>query len=389
MLAKYNSDEINIQNIQAKNSIPIQTSFGFNIPSVQILASPFGGHNVVISSDQKLNSSVLGIDHKSITVNPNRQTGTTATVLGIESSAATSGVSPQELTCHICKRQCENLQTLNSHIKIHVEEKDAVYRNIVTTSSASNHQQPANNISVINKHLNQSGTIEYHIANAIANNEKDLNFHKSTIAHTSTVSLSEVLNKSNHIEYASIVSNLNLHQNLQDHQNNHLPQQQQQQQQQQIHTILQHHKIDQSQKDVKPLNHSIKQNASEQVQEHRNNQQQNLVEYHIQQQQHAAMVVASMNNQLAAKGGLTTNPFLNSTIKYELHTSSPPIQLVAEVYPHTQMIAETKSDEMNSSPSSQVSSPASLHNHSTSTPTPSTSGSADMQDQKLHKCQLW
>lgn len=78
---------------------------------------------------------------------------------------------------------------------------------------------------------------------------------------------------------------------------------------------------------------------------------QNPVEYHIQQQEHAAMVVASMNQ----KSGIS-NPFLNSTIKYEIHAQ--PVQLVTEVYP--QIITEApKSEDMNSqssepSPSSSI-----------------------------------
>lgn len=104
---------------------------------------------------------------------------------------------------------------------------------------------------------------------------------------------------------------------------------------------------------------------------------QNPVEYHIQQQEHAAMVVASMNQ----KSGIS-NPFLNSTIKYELH--GQPVQLVTEVYP--QMIAEApKSDDMNSQ--SSVSSPGSSVNVQTSTSTvtgPMLSNGETME--KQHKC---
>lgn len=103
---------------------------------------------------------------------------------------------------------------------------------------------------------------------------------------------------------------------------------------------------------------------------------QNPVEYHIQQQEHAAMVVASMNQ----KSGIS-NPFLNSTIKYELH--GQPVQLVTEVYP--QMIADApKSEDLNSQ--SSVSSPASSINVQTSS-----SGTGPMLSngetmEKQHKC---
>lgn len=104
---------------------------------------------------------------------------------------------------------------------------------------------------------------------------------------------------------------------------------------------------------------------------------QNPVEYHIQQQEHAAMVVASMNQ----KSGIS-NPFLNSTIKYELHAQ--PVQLVTEVYP--QMIADApKSDDLNSQ--SSVSSPGSSVNVQTSTATatgPMLSNGETME--KQHKC---
>lgn len=127
------------------------------------------------------------------------------------------------------------------------------------------------------------------------------------------------------------------------------------------HPVLQHIQIQQRDKEKSNVVQVIKQNP---------------VEYHIQQQEHAAMVVASMNQ----KSGIS-NPFLNSTIKYELHAQ--PVQLVTEVYP--QMIAEApKSDDMNSQ--SSVSSPGSSINVQTSTtPTgPMLSNGETME--KQHKC---
>lgn len=104
---------------------------------------------------------------------------------------------------------------------------------------------------------------------------------------------------------------------------------------------------------------------------------QNPVEYHIQQQEHAAMVVASMSQ----KSGIT-NPFLNSTIKYELHAQ--PVQLVTEVYPDALSISEApKSDDMNSQ--SSVSSPGSSINvQTTTTAGPMLSNGETME--KQHKC---
>lgn len=128
------------------------------------------------------------------------------------------------------------------------------------------------------------------------------------------------------------------------------------------HPVIQHIQIQQD-KDCKP-------NVVQVI-------KQNPVEYHIQQQEHAAMVVASMNQ----KAGLS-NPFLNSTIKYELHAQ--PVQIVTEVYPH--MIAEApKSEDMNSQ--SSVSSPGSSINVQTSMPAtsgPMLSNGETME--KQHKC---
>lgn len=128
------------------------------------------------------------------------------------------------------------------------------------------------------------------------------------------------------------------------------------------HPQIQHIQIQQREKDKPNVVQVIKQNP---------------VEYHIQQQEHAAMVVASMNQ----KSGIS-NPFLNSTIKYELHAQ--PVQLVTEVYP--QMIADApKSDDLNSQ--SSVSSPGSSVNVQTSTATatgPMLANGETME--KQHKC---
>lgn len=123
------------------------------------------------------------------------------------------------------------------------------------------------------------------------------------------------------------------------------------------HPVIQHIQIQPREKEKSNVVQVIKQNP---------------VEYHIQQQEHAAMVVASMNQ----KSGIS-NPFLNTTIKYELQ----PVQLVTEVYP--QMIAEApKSEDMNSQ--SSVSSPGSSINVQTSTAGPMLSNGETME--KQHKC---
>lgn len=124
------------------------------------------------------------------------------------------------------------------------------------------------------------------------------------------------------------------------------------------HPVIQHIQMQQREKEKSNLVQVIKQNP---------------VEYHIQQQEHAAMVVASMNQ----KSGIS-NPFLNSTIKYELH--GQPVQLVTEVYP--QIIADApKSDDLNSQ--SSISSAGSSVNVQT-TSGPMLSNGETME--KQHKC---
>lgn len=104
---------------------------------------------------------------------------------------------------------------------------------------------------------------------------------------------------------------------------------------------------------------------------------QNPVEYHIQQQEHAAQVVASMSQ----KPGVITNPFFNSTIKYELHTQ--PVQLVTEVYP--QVIAEApKSDDINSQSSVSSTGSVSVQTITTTQSGPVLSNGETME--KQHKC---
>ena len=104
---------------------------------------------------------------------------------------------------------------------------------------------------------------------------------------------------------------------------------------------------------------------------------QNPVEYHIQQQEHAAQVVASMSQ----KPGVITNPFFNSTIKYELH--SQPVQLVTEVYP--QVIAEApKSDDLNSQSSVSSTGSVTAQTITTTQSGPVLSNGETME--KQHKC---
>lgn len=383
MLAKYNDQQELNQNISLAKNIPIPPQgFNFQIPSVQILTNPYGSHNIIIS-EQKISPSVLGIEHHKTNV------------------ASTSSILQK---CHICHKQFDSVISLNSHIKQHVDEKGTTqYRNYVVTTAPANLQtssspapttiaitsapssmQSSGGSQAVNSVNKHHQTIEYQIANSIANNHNEKEYHKSNIAHTSTASLSDVIisKSNNHIDYATAVANLNLH-----------VQQQVEHQQSQVQAVIQtHQNQQQSQQNQTHQTQTLPPHQTVRVEILREKvtnspAKQNPVEYHIQQQQHAAMVVASMNQSLAAKGGLS-NPFLNSTIKYELHTASPPVQLVTEVHPYTQMIADSsKSDDMNSSPSS-VSSPASVHQTNNSTPTPSTSASEAVPE-KQHKCQLW
>lgn len=126
------------------------------------------------------------------------------------------------------------------------------------------------------------------------------------------------------------------------------------------HPVIQHIQIQQRDKEKSNVVQVIKQNP---------------VEYHIQQQEHAAMVVASMNQ----KSGIS-NPFLNSTIKYELHTQ--PVQIVTEVYP--QMLAEAPKSEDLSVSQSSVSSVGSSVNVQITSGQPMLSNGETME--KQHKC---
>lgn len=281
MLANTNST--NMQQ-QQQNIQKIQ-NFGF-IPSVQILANPYGGHQVIISEQKISPASLIGLDKN----------------------------APQK--CHLCNQEFKTLLDLNFHIKQHVDEKEAVYRNIIASSK--------NNGSPI---IAQSPSKDYH--------------HKNNIIHTS-----DVIKHSNSGQY-STVANINLN----------------------SHPVL--HQIQlQHAKEREKGNYILKQNP---------------VEYHIQQQEHAAMVVASMNHNVGPSKSGTSNPFLNSTVKYELH-STPPVQIVTEVYPHSHMIVETaKSDDLNSQ-SSSMGSPVSSGNQQT---TPISLTSSDtLATEKQHKCVL-
>lgn len=126
------------------------------------------------------------------------------------------------------------------------------------------------------------------------------------------------------------------------------------------HPVIQHIQIQPRDKEKSNLVQVIKQNP---------------VEYHIQQQEHAAMVVASMNQKSSL-----ASPFLNSTIKYEIHAQ--PVQLVTE--PYSQTITEApKSDDLNSQ--SSVSSPASSVNVQATNTTGLVLSNGETME-KQHKC---
>jgi uncharacterized Zn-finger protein len=253
----------------------------------------------------------------------------------INASAATStsasviGTLEQPQKCHLCQKDFPSMMAFQTHVKDHHLD-GKMYRNIIAVTTVNS---PVSMIPAQQHH--------YQIA---ANNtvkiEKDYQPMKSqTIIHTS-----DVLKQAYPTEFAT-VANLN------------------------ITPVIQQIQIQQQNCDSKDNKQSVV------------HMKQNPVEYHIQQQQHAAMVVAQMNQ----KSGISASPFLNSTIKYELH--GQPVQLVTEVYP--QMITETaKSDDMNSQ--SSVSSPASSVNIQTIS-TASTSGSGPILSNgetmdKQHKC---
>ncbi|CRL00096.1 CLUMA_CG013378, isoform A [Clunio marinus] len=217
--------------------------------------------------------------------------------------------------CHLCQKEFSSIETLQNHIKEqHVDSK--FYRNIIAVSTVGNQ------VTMIPTPLQQ-----YQIGTSAVKIEKD--FHP---IHAKLIP--EIIKPSNS-EFANSVTNLNI-----------------------AHPVIQHIQIQPREKEKANVVQVIKQNP---------------VEYHIQQQEHAAMVVASMSQ----KSGVC-NPFLNSTIKYELH--GQPVQLVSEVYP--QMLAEApKSDDLNSQ--SSVSSPGSSVNVQNATG-PMLSNGETME--KQHKC---
>lgn len=249
--------------------------------------------------------------------------------INTSASGSTTVISSidQPQKCHLCQKDFPSMMAFQNHIKEqHLDGK--VYRNIIAVSTVNS---PVTMIPA------QVATVQHHhyqiAANSTVKIEKDFQPIKSqTIIHTS-----DVLKQAYPTEFAT-VTNLNV-------------------------PVIQHIQIQQqSSRD----HHKDRPNVVQVV-------KQNPVEYHIQQQEHAAMVVAQMNQ----KSGISS-PFLNSTIKYELH--GQPVQLVTEVYP--QMITETaKSDDMNSQ--SSVSSPASSINIQTSTG-PILSNGETME--KQHKC---
>lgn len=233
------------------------------------------------------------------------------------SGATVIGTIEQPQTCHLCQKDYPSLVSLQNHIKEqHLDQK--IYRNIIAVSTVGNQ------VTMIPAPIQH----QYQIAASAVKIEKDFQPIQAKL-------IPDVIKQTHHPEYTTTVANLNI-----------------------AHPVIQHIQIQQREKEKSNVVQVIKQNP---------------VEYHIQQQEHAAMVVASMNQ----KSGIS-NPFLNSTIKYELHAQ--PVQLVTEVYP--QMIADApKSDDMNSQ-SSSMSSPGSSVNVQTSGPMLSNGETMEKQ----HKC---
>lgn len=224
------------------------------------------------------------------------------------------GTIEQPQTCHLCQKDYPSLVSLQNHIKEqHLDNK--VYRNIIAVSSG-------NQVTMIPASSIQH---QYQLATSAVKIEKDFQQIQARL-------LPDVI-KQPTPEFTT-VANLNIG-----------------------HPVIQHIQLQQRDKEKSNLVQVIKQNP---------------VEYHIQQQEHAAMVVASMNQ----KSGIS-NPFINSTIKYELH--GQPVQLVTEVYP--QMIADApKSDDLNSQ--SSISSAGSSVNVQSSGPMLSNGETMEKQ----HKC---
>lgn len=248
-------------------------------------------------------------------------------------AATVIGTIEQPQKCHLCQKDFPSMLAFQTHVKEqHLDGK--MYRNIIAVSTVNSPVTtmiPAAQVATMQHHYQVAATNAVKIEKDFQSNNKS-----QTILHTSDVL--------KHQTYPADFTTVNVTPVIQ-----HIQIQQQQQQ-------AQHREKDKSTQSVLQV---VKQNP---------------VEYHIQQQEHAAMVVAQMNQ----KSGITS-PFLNSTIKYELH--GQPVQLVTEVYP--QMITETaKSDDMNSQ--SSVSSPASSINIQNSSSGPVLSNGETME--KQHKC---
>lgn len=228
------------------------------------------------------------------------------------------GTIEQPQTCHLCQKDYPSLASLQNHIKEqHLDNK--IYRNIIAVSSG-------NQVTMIPTQPIQH---QYQLASSAVKIEKDYQPIQAKL-------LPDVI-KQAHPDYTT-VANLNI-----------------------AHPVIQHIHIQSRDKEKSNVVQVIKQNP---------------VEYHIQQQEHAAMVVASMSQ----KSGIS-NPFLNSTIKYELH--SQPVQLVTEVYP--QIIGDApKSDDNHNSQSSMSSNGSSINVQTSSTSGPMLSNGETME--KQHKC---
>lgn len=233
------------------------------------------------------------------------------------------GTIEQPQTCHLCHKDYPSLVTLQNHIKeqhLGQMNDNKIYRNIIAVSTIGNQVTmiPASTA------MQQ----QYQLATAVKI-EKDYQPIQAKLVSSDVIK---------HTPDYTTISNINV-----------------------SHPILQHIQIQPREKEKSNVVQVIKQNP---------------VEYHIQQQEHAAMVVASMNQ----KSGIS-NPFLNSTIKYELHAQ--PVQLVTEVYP--QMITEApKSDDLNSQ--SSMSSPGSSVNVQTATTQTGPMLSNGETMEKQHKC---
>lgn len=194
----------------------------------------------------------------------------------------------QPQKCQLCQKDFPSLLAFQNHLKEHHLD-GKIYRNIIVSSVSSPVTMIPAHVATV-QHIQQPQ--QYQITNAV---KLEKPIKTQTIIHTSDVIKQAYPSN----EYAT-VTNINMT------------------------PVIQQIQIQTRDKD-KP-SASVVQVVK-----------QNPVEYHIQQQEHAAMIVAQMNQ----KSGVSSTPFLNSTIKYEL---SQPLQLVAaEVFPH--ILTETKPEE--------------------------------------------